>query len=113
EKDNLVANAATMGTRLLGGLRDALRGVRIAGEVRGRGLLVCVDLVAPDGSGQPLDQDTVASLDRRAWDRGATTYARGSVLGLAPPLCITADEVDTLVGLVAETVRELDKNLTR
>src|SRR5436309_4229903 len=113
EKDHLVANAAAMGARLLGGLTDALRGVRVVGEVRGRGLLVCVDLVAPDGSGQPLDQEMVASLDRRAWDRGAIIYARGSVLRLAPPLCITPEEIDTLVDLVAATVRELDRDLVK
>ena len=113
EKDHLVANAAAMGARLLGGLTDALRGVRVVGEVRGRGLLVCVDLVAPDGSGQPLDQEQVASLDRRAWDRGAIIYARGSVLRLAPPLCITPEEIDTLVDLVAATVRELDRDLVK
>ncbi len=66
--------------------------------MRGRGLLVCVDLVEPDGSGKSLDPKTVAQLDRKAWDRGAIVYARGNVLRLAPPLCITAAEVDELVG---------------
>jgi adenosylmethionine-8-amino-7-oxononanoate aminotransferase len=72
-----------------------------------------VDLVEPDGSGRPLDQDQVATLDRRAWDRGAIVYARGTVLRLAPPLCITPDEVDQLVAIVADTVRDLGKELGR
>ncbi len=79
--------------------------------MRGRGLLVCVDLVEPDGSGRPLDATRAAELDRKAWDRGAIVYARGSVLRLAPPLCITAEEVDQLVGMVVESIEELQRDV--
>ncbi len=113
EKDHLVENAAAMGTRLVDGLRDALGKTRIVGEVRGRGLLVCAELVEPNGSGRPLEKDVVAALDRKAWDRGAIVYARGSVLRLAPPLCITREEVDTLVDIVAASVKELRRDLAR
>jgi adenosylmethionine-8-amino-7-oxononanoate aminotransferase len=111
EQDNLVANAETMGTRLLEGLRRAVGKHPIVGEVRGRGLLVCVDFVHPDGSGKALDQKLVAELDRKAWDRGAIIYARGTVLRLAPPLCITAAEVDELVAVVADSVDSLARDV--
>ena len=112
EQDNLVANAATMGARLLDGLQHAVGKRRIVGEVRGRGLMVCVELVEPDGSGRPLDKERVARLDRKAWDRGAIVYARGQVVRLAPPLCITREEVDTLVDVVAASIEELDAELS-
>ena len=111
EKDNLVANAAAMGTRLRDGLQQAIGKRRIVGEVRGRGLMVCAELVAPDGSGRPLDKELVARLDRKAWDRGAIVYARGQVVRLAPPLCITSAEVDQLVDIVAASVEELEGEL--
>jgi putrescine---pyruvate transaminase len=111
EKDNLVANAAAMGARLLDGLQQAVGKKRIVGEVRGRGLMVCAELVAPDGSGRPLDKELVARLDRKAWDRGAIVYARGQVVRLAPPLCITPAEVDQLVGIVAASIEELEAEL--
>jgi putrescine aminotransferase len=104
EQDNLVENAEKMGARLLDGLQAAIGKHPLVGEVRGRGLLVCVDLVEPDGSGKPLDAEKVATLDRKAW---------GTVLRLAPPLCITPAEVDQLVGIVADTVRDLGKDLGR
>ena len=113
EKDNLVENAAAMGTRLLEGLRTAVGSSPLVGEVRGRGLLVCADLVEPDGSGRPLDKNTVAKLDRKAWDRGAIVYARGNVLRLAPPLCITSEEVDTLVDIAASSIRDLERETAR
>ena len=111
EKDNLVANAAAMGARLRDGLQQAIGKKRIVGEVRGRGLMVCAELVAPDGSGRPLDKELVAKLDRKAWDRGAIVYARGQVVRLAPPLCITPAEVDQLVDVVAASIGELEAEL--
>ncbi|HEX3176714.1 MAG TPA: aspartate aminotransferase family protein [Methylomirabilota bacterium] len=113
EKDHLVDNAATMGARLLAGLQAAVGKRRIVGEVRGRGLLVCAELVEPSGTGRPLAQAEVAKLDRKAWERGAIVYARGNVLRLAPPLCITPAEVDQLIAIVADSVGELDRELTR
>jgi 4-aminobutyrate aminotransferase len=112
EQDKLVENAEVMGRRLLAGLQGALGRSPIVGEVRGRGLLVCVDLVEPDGSGKALDPKTVAHLDRKAWDRGAIVYARGNVLRLAPPLCITGAEVDELVGMVVDSVNDLARDLS-
>jgi adenosylmethionine-8-amino-7-oxononanoate aminotransferase len=53
----------------------------------------------------------VAKLDRKAWERGAIVYARGQVLRLAPPLCITREEVDQLVGIVAGSIESLSSEL--
>jgi adenosylmethionine-8-amino-7-oxononanoate aminotransferase len=75
--------------------------------------MVCAEFVAPDGSGRLLDGTEVAKLDRKAWDRGAIVYARGQVVRLAPPLCITADEVDRLVDIVAASIEELEREVTR
>jgi putrescine aminotransferase len=113
EKDHLVENAAAMGERLLEGLTAAVGKRRIVGEVRGRGLMVCAELVEANGSGRPLPQAEVAKLDRMAWDRGAIVYARGHVVRLAPPLCITREEVDQLVDIVAASIDELEAGLTR
>src|SRR5262245_35993598 len=111
EKDHLIENAEAMGTRLLEGLRAAVGKNRLVGEVRGRGLMVCVEMVEPDGSGKPLHTDKVAKLDRKAWERGGIIYARGQVVRLAPPLCITREEVDQLVGIVAGSIESLSAEL--
>ncbi len=113
EQDRLVENAEAMGARLLQGLRDALTKREIVGEVRGRGLLAAVELVEPGGTGRSLDAKHVAELDRKAWDRGAIVYARGSVVRFAPPLCITAAEVDELVGIAADSIEALERDLGR
>ena len=111
EQDDLVVNAAAMGARLLDGLQQGVGKKPIVGEVRGRGLMVCVEFVAPDGSGRPLDGEQVAKLDRKAWDRGAIVYTRGPAVRLAPPLCITREEVDQLVDVVTASIAELEAEL--
>ncbi|MBI1736140.1 MAG: aspartate aminotransferase family protein [Candidatus Rokubacteria bacterium] len=113
ERDGLVANAGTMGARLVEGLERAVGKMPVVGEVRGRGLLACVDLVDPDGSGQALAPARVAELDRKTWDRGAIVFAKGTVLRLAPPLCITTAEVDELVAIVADSIDELGREVAR
>jgi adenosylmethionine-8-amino-7-oxononanoate aminotransferase len=111
EQDNLVENAEKMGRRLLEGLEREVGRHPLVGEVRGRGLLACVELVEPDGSGRPMDPARASELDRKAWERGALVYARGSGLRLAPPLCISPAEVDQLVAVVAESVHALGRDL--
>src|SRR6266542_815230 len=68
-------------------------------------------IMEQDGPGRPLDGTRVLDLDRKAWEQGAIVYARGSVLRLAPPLCITGEEVDQLVGVVAESIEELQREV--
>jgi adenosylmethionine-8-amino-7-oxononanoate aminotransferase len=75
--------------------------------------MVCVDLIEPSGGGRPRDAERTSRLDRKAWERGAIVYVRGTVLRLAPPLCISPDEVDQLVGIVADSIHELGKECGR
>ncbi|MEK7446277.1 MAG: hypothetical protein AABZ70_15605 [candidate division NC10 bacterium] len=56
--------------------------------------------------------ETITPL-RKAWDGGAIVDARGSVLRLAPPLCITGEEAEQLVDIVAASIAALEAELTR
>jgi adenosylmethionine-8-amino-7-oxononanoate aminotransferase len=85
----------------------------IVAEVRSRGLMVALDFADPERRSQPLDRKFVASLNTRALDKGYIAVAKDSVFRLAPPLCISAAEVDELAHLVGETVRDLQDEATR
>jgi adenosylmethionine-8-amino-7-oxononanoate aminotransferase len=113
ERENLVKNAETMGARLHAAIEARVTGYPIVGEVRSRGLMVAVDFADPDRREQPLDAKRVASLNTKALDNGYIAVAKDSVFRLAPPLCISAAEVDELAELVGETVRELQDEVTR
>ena len=60
-----------------------------------------------------MPKKIASKLDRYAWDRGGIVYARGQVVRMAPPLCITAEEVDKLVDIVAASIGQLESELTR
>ena len=113
ERENLVENAARMGERLHADLEKRVGDLPIVGEVRSRGLMVAVELVDPRNRREPLDSTLVSSLNLRAWNRGAIAVAGGSVLRIAPPLCIGAAEVDELARILGDSIRELQDELVR
>jgi putrescine aminotransferase len=107
EREGLIENSARMGERLHAAIARGVGGLPLVGEVRSRGLLAAVDLVDPRAREHPLAPELVASLNMRAWRRGVIPFARGSVLRLAPPLCIDAAQVDALAAVVCECIEEL------
>ena len=113
ERENLVENAARMGERLHERLEKLAGDLPVVGEVRSRGLMVAVELTDPARRDQPLDKKLVSSLMLRAWKRGAILPAAGSTLRAAPPLSITAAEVDELAQIMADSLRDLQDELTR
>ena len=113
ERENLVQNAERMGARLHATLERLIGDLPIVGEVRSRGLLLAVELVDSQRRDQPLDSKLVASLSVRAWHRGAIAPAAGSVFRVAPPLSIKPEEVDELAHIMADSIRELQDELSR
>ncbi|HET6492971.1 MAG TPA: aspartate aminotransferase family protein [Burkholderiales bacterium] len=113
ERENLVKNAELMGARLHSTLERLVGDLPIVGEVRSRGLMLAVELVDPQHRDQPLDGTLTSSLNIRAWKKGAAAPAKGSVLRVAPPLSISAAEVDELAHILAESIRELQDELSR
>jgi putrescine aminotransferase len=112
EREHLIENAARMGELLQRAIERRVSALPIVGEVRARGLLLAVDLIDPQQRSQPLAKEHVASLNMRAWKRGALPFARGSVLRLAPPLCIDAAQVDELAEIVCASIAELQDELS-
>ncbi|RPI41183.1 MAG: aspartate aminotransferase family protein, partial [Betaproteobacteria bacterium] len=112
EREGLIENSARMGERLQQAIERRVGGLPIVGEVRSRGLLLAVDLVDPQRKDQPLARELVASLNMIAWERGVIPFARGSVLRLAPPLCIDAGQVDELAGLACESIEALQDQVS-
>ncbi|MBM3477343.1 MAG: aspartate aminotransferase family protein [Armatimonadetes bacterium] len=113
EKENLIENAARMGEHLGERLHGLYRHP-IVGDVRGKGLLRAVELVADRETRQPLGSALgVGGFVRDyCYRNGTIVRNNGDILVLAPPLTITADLIDEIVetieaGIVA-AMRELN-----
>jgi L-2,4-diaminobutyrate transaminase len=113
EREHLVENAAGMGERLHAALEKRVADLPIVAEVRSRGLMLAVELVDPQTRAAPLDGKLVSKLNLLAWKRGAIAVAAGSVLRVAPPLCINSGEVDELAQILGDSLRELQDEVSR
>jgi acetylornithine/N-succinyldiaminopimelate aminotransferase len=96
ENDNLLVHAAETGAYLLDGLRRALADMPHVNEVRGRGMILGIELTSPCGE-----------LVGRAVERGLLINVTAErVVRLLPPLILSRAEADqiveTLAGLVGE-----------
>lgn len=95
----LLENSHRMGARLMDGLHS-LADHPLVGDVRGRGMLAALELVVDKATKTPLPAaaDPGQRLFDRAWDEGLIIRAFGNgVLGFAPPLCCSEDEIDQIV----------------
>jgi adenosylmethionine-8-amino-7-oxononanoate aminotransferase len=106
EEEGLVENARRMGERLLSGLR-ALEEMDVVGEVRGLGLMAGVELVADKETHRSFEpsQGVGARVLREARQRGLVARAKGDSFLVAPPLVVTADQVDRMVEIIRDSIR--------
>jgi diaminobutyrate-2-oxoglutarate transaminase len=114
-KEQLPAHAAVMGERLMARLSRLQAAHPMIGEVRGRGLMVGIDIVDP---AHPRDHDgrasTAEDLARRlqiaCLDEGLIVDVGGqdcTVIRLLPPLIITEEQVDLIVDRVAAALERV------
>ncbi len=114
EREDLPANAATVGDYLRDRLREAIGERPSVGEIRGQGLMVGVELVADreTGRGFSMPHSACTRVEAEAWERGLYVRAMGTeVVGLAPPLCIDRDLADEMIRVLAEAVEAMEADL--
>jgi adenosylmethionine-8-amino-7-oxononanoate aminotransferase len=107
EKEGLVQNAATMGERLLAGIQREVQGLRAVGEVRGLGLMVAVELVSDRTTKAGFDpaKNVIGRVKAECEARGLFTRNVRDILLLAPPLIVTAEQVDRIISIVRDAVQ--------
>ena len=97
--DNIQQRALDIGGYLMEGLRDLQKRHQSIGDVRGKGLMLGVDIVEDRTTKAPATARTAAVFEK-AKDLGLLIGKggiAGNVLRIKPPMCITRDDVDFLV----------------
>ena len=114
ETEKLVEASAAKGERLRALVSDRLGGHPNVGEVRGRGLLVGVELVADRATRRPFPRSArlTEGVMARAAEKGLLLYhgtgnadgTNGDTVLLGPPFVVTDHELETIADLLGDAV---------
>ena len=105
ERDDIFAKAASVGGYMQKRLRE-FEGHALVGEVRGKGLIAAIEMVADKETGQAYDGGIVGAYAQKACqDNGLIVRAvAGSSIALCPPLIVTEAHVDEIVEAVGKAL---------
>ena len=122
QAEDLVAASAVKGARLQELLRDRLDGHPRVGEIRGRGLMVGVELVADRATRAPYPRSARVAerVVAEARDRGLLVYSGtgnadgtdGDLLLLGPPFVVTDEELETIAVIFGDAVEAATSTLS-
>jgi 4-aminobutyrate aminotransferase len=108
-RDRLVDNAADVGAHLMAGLSALSAKHPLIGDVRGRGLMIGVELVKDRQTKEraTTERDAVVTA---AFNRGLLVLGAGkNAVRFSPPLVLTRAEAETAVRIFDEALTEVEK----
>ncbi|MFN2541649.1 MAG: aspartate aminotransferase family protein [Chthoniobacterales bacterium] len=109
DRDKLQENALKMGNKILAGLRELQQKHNIIGDVRGKGLMLGIELVKDRQSKEPAKEEC-AQLLERCKELGLLLGKGGlwgQTLRFSPPMCVNEQDADFLLEVLDCALREL------
>lgn len=111
ERERLHERAARFGGLVIKRLEEMKESFEMIGEVRGKGLLIGVDLVKDRGTREPARAEAL-KVCWRAWEKGLVmiSFGRfGNVLRIAPPLTIGDEELEKALNILEGSIEDVTK----
>jgi 4-aminobutyrate aminotransferase len=109
KEEKLLDNANKQGAYALKRLAELKERSELVGDVRGKGLMIGIELVEDKDSKKPASQKAVQVITR-AWKRGVAIVTCGaSTIRIVPPLTIQSDMLDVALDIVEDTIDEVAK----
>lgn len=108
EEERLVERARHLGGKLFDGLSGLKQRYECIGDVRGRGLMLGVEIVK-NGEGREPDHELGAKIAAEAFKRGLSMNivklpGMGGVFRIAPPLTISEEELDLGLRMISDAI---------
>lgn len=104
-EEGLIENAAKMGAYLLEGLTALMDKHAIIGDVRGKGLMIGIELVKDRVTKEP-HAEALHQVELECFRRGLITLGCGqSTIRLSPPLVIDKDQCDFAIKTIDDALR--------
>ena len=110
ENEKLVERSASMGEYFSKKVQ-ALWEHPTVGDIRGLGLMRCVELVKDRKTKERLPAEATANLTRKFREAGLLLSAGGGAIHFFPPLVITRDEIDDCIAVMDKAIGEMEKEL--
>jgi adenosylmethionine-8-amino-7-oxononanoate aminotransferase len=113
EELDIPAHAAREGAHLHAGLASFTERFSFVGDVRGRGLMAGIEMVADKAKHTPVPRtsDIPARVAREAYRRGLMVRISGPNMILSPPLVISRAEVDLMVDVLEQSFQAVQATL--
>ena len=109
ENERLKENAAKQGRHVMNRLEELKEQSEIIGDVRGKGLMIGLEVVEDKSSKAPSPKKA-AEIMNRSWKRGVAVITCGrSTIRIAPPLVITRKLLDAGLDILEDVVRGVEK----
>ena len=111
EKEGLLRNSQEVGDHMMKRMADWPKKHRIVGDVRGRGLMIGVDIVKDQKTREygAAERDRVVEM---AFEHGVLFLGCGpSTVRIAPPLVVTKEESDVAMDALEESIAVVEKSL--
>jgi 4-aminobutyrate aminotransferase len=107
--ERLVANAAEVGAHLMAGLNALADRHPLIGDVRGRGLMIGVELVRDRQTKERATSERDAVVNA-AFARGLLVLGAGkNAVRFSPPLVLTHEQADIAVGIFDQALSEVER----
>jgi 4-aminobutyrate aminotransferase len=108
-REELVANAAVVGAHLMTGLKALIDRHPLIGDVRGRGLMIGVELVRDRQTKARAERERNAVVDA-AFARGLLLLGAGkNSIRFSPPLVLSREQADTAIGIFDEALTDVER----
>lgn len=108
-EEKYIANADRMGAYIMNRLKDWPAKHRIVGDVRGKGLMIGIELVREQESRKP-NPEKRQQVIRRAFEKGLLVLGCGeSTIRLMPPLIVEQHQADFAMDVLEGAIGEAEK----
>ena len=108
KKHDLLGNAKEQGDYMIGRFNEWKEKYEIIGDVRGKGLMIGIEIVK-DRKSKAFAADLTEEIVSKTWKRGVLLITAGrSTIRIAPPLTISRDLVDEALTVLEDSIKQVN-----
>jgi taurine---2-oxoglutarate transaminase len=119
EEDNLIENAVVMGKYVDSKIEELKKKHPSIGDWRNQGLLGCIELVKNKRTKEPMapfnakpdEMIVMNKVAAKIKELGMYTFVRWSYIFIAPPLCITKEQIDDGLEIISQAISIADESI--